>query len=156
VNPLGADGIAGTADDDLRLRSDSPCIDAGNSNALPPDMFDIDGDGVMTEPLPLDAFGNARILETPATPNTGVPPFSTAAITPTYSGGPITDMGAHEYRRPADVSPAIGDGAVNLADLLTVITNWGPCKPETACHADVNGDGTVSAADLLAVILDWG
>ncbi len=35
-DPLGADGIAGTADDDLRLASGSPCIDVGDELALDP------------------------------------------------------------------------------------------------------------------------
>lgn len=34
-DPLGADGIAGTIDDNLRLSLGSPCIDAGNDTALP-------------------------------------------------------------------------------------------------------------------------
>ncbi len=35
VSPLGADGIAGSADDDLRLMSDSPANNAGNNAAIP-------------------------------------------------------------------------------------------------------------------------
>jgi hypothetical protein len=37
VDADGPDDIAGTLDDDLRLMADSPCIDAGNSNAVPAD-----------------------------------------------------------------------------------------------------------------------
>ena len=56
-----------------------------------------------------------------------------------------------------DVSPAGGDGHVNVADLLAVITSWGPCfgGPQI-CPADIDGSGTVNVADLLAVITNWG
>jgi hypothetical protein len=153
VNPLGPDGIPGTEDDDLRLRADSPCIDAGNSIALPADTFDLDDDADVTEPLPLDAFGNARLLETPATPNSGLP---------LPNGGAIVDMGAHEYRRPADIDPDIGDGWVNIDDLLDVLNGWGPCPsppeppPNEPCHADIDANSTVDLLDLMEVIFSWG
>ncbi len=55
---------------------------------------------------------------------------------------------------PADVN---GDGGVNVADLLTVISSWGPCPaPPTTCPADINADTQVNVADLLGVISAWG
>ena len=44
VDPVGADGLTGTDDDDLRLLSDSPCINKGDggTNTLP-DETDLDG-----------------------------------------------------------------------------------------------------------------
>ena len=33
----------------------------GDVNALPPDTYDLDGDGNTTEPLPVDADGNPRV-----------------------------------------------------------------------------------------------
>ncbi|MBN2477183.1 MAG: right-handed parallel beta-helix repeat-containing protein [Pirellulales bacterium] len=44
VDADGSDGVFGTADDNLRLRFGSPCIDAGNNAALPDDLStDLDG-----------------------------------------------------------------------------------------------------------------
>jgi hypothetical protein len=150
VNALGPDGVAGTEDDDLRLRADSPCIDAGDTTALPADVFDLDNDGDTTEPLPLDLHGNRRALQTPATPDTGVPPDP--PLPPA-----IVDMGAIEYRRPADIAPEIGDGHVDVDDLIAVILGWGPCPAAPAdCYADIDGDGEVGVGDLIAVILGWG
>jgi hypothetical protein len=64
----GPDDILGTADDDYRISSASPCIDAANGNYDPTK----------------DMFGQARI-DDPNTPNTGI-------------GDPdYVDMGAHEY-----------------------------------------------------------
>ncbi|MHC5083864.1 MAG: right-handed parallel beta-helix repeat-containing protein [Planctomycetota bacterium] len=42
LDPNGVDGIAGTTDDDLRLSSGSPCIDAGDNTAVT-EPNDIDG-----------------------------------------------------------------------------------------------------------------
>lgn len=62
VDADGPDNIAGTEDDDLRLKPNSPCIDAGDAAALPADGADLDGDGDTTEPIPLDLGGNARVV----------------------------------------------------------------------------------------------
>lgn len=70
VSPLdrdGVDDIMGTADDGLRLRSTSPCIDAANGSVAPA----------------LDILGNARL---------DVPSVGTGVGTPAY-----VDIGAYEY-----------------------------------------------------------
>ncbi len=44
VNVDGPDGVAGTADDDMRLLSPSPCINAGDPELTsPPEMLDLSG-----------------------------------------------------------------------------------------------------------------
>lgn len=57
---------------------------------------------------------------------------------------------------PGDVT---GDGAVDVLDLLAVVSAWGPCPPPPgACPADtapLGGDGQVDVADVLAVINHW-
>ena len=63
IDPDGADNLIGTADDDARLRGDSPCVDAGSNDWLPPDVSDLDGDGDTAEPLPLDLLGGPRVLQ---------------------------------------------------------------------------------------------
>jgi len=65
---------------------------------------------------------------------------------------------------PADlapIGPPAGDGVVNVADLLAVISAWGPCANPNSCPADIappggGGDDVVNVADLLAVIGAWG
>jgi len=82
-DPDGPDNTPATADDGLRLRPGSPALDAGNNNALPADIADLDGDGNTTEPIPFDITGMDRIRDNnPDTP-------------------PIVDLGA--YEAPADV-----------------------------------------------------
>lgn len=44
LDPIGADGIRGTMDDDLRLSMGSPCLDRGDNAAILPSMIaDLDG-----------------------------------------------------------------------------------------------------------------
>lgn len=53
--------------------------------------------------------------------------------------------------RPGDVD---GDGAVNTADLLLLLADWG-CA-DAYCPGDLNEDGTTNTADLLTLLADWG
>ena len=69
----GLDGTFGTGDDDVRVSSVSPCVDAGDNAALPFDTLDLDDDGDQFEPLPLDFSGSGRV---------------TAGV---------VDMGSHEF-----------------------------------------------------------
>jgi hypothetical protein len=62
-----------------------------------------------------------------------------------------------------DIAPVgLGNGSVDVNDLLEIITRWGPCTPSTTtcgCAADVAPDGgndTVDVNDLLKVISTWG
>jgi len=45
---------------DARLQADSPCLDAGDDTAVPPDLDDVDGDGDTAEATPVDLDGNPR------------------------------------------------------------------------------------------------
>ena len=74
ANPLGLDHILGTSDDNLRILSSSPCIDAAQNYAVPA--------GITT-----DREGSIRFFDAPGTPDTGLgDPFD-----------PIVDMGAYEF-----------------------------------------------------------
>jgi len=72
-------------DGDYHLLVGSPCIDAGDSNAVPPDTTDLDGDGDANEPTPWDIDGVSRFVDDPAILDTG------------NGAGPIVDMGAYEF-----------------------------------------------------------
>jgi hypothetical protein len=64
------------------LLPSSPCIDVGDNNNVPADVQDLDGDGNMTEPIPWDLDGNARIVDG------------------NNDGNSVVDMGAYEYFVP--------------------------------------------------------
>ncbi|MHC4498919.1 MAG: right-handed parallel beta-helix repeat-containing protein [Planctomycetota bacterium] len=67
---------------DYHLRSDSPCIDAGDNDSVPADTTDLDGDGNTTEPIPWDLDGNPRVVDGDS------------------DGNAVIDMGAYEYFVP--------------------------------------------------------
>ena len=83
-NNIDADPMFVDADDNLRLSSGSPCIDAGDNTAVPADTADLDGDGDTGEPTPNDLDGNPRFINDVDVANTG------------NGTGPIVDMGAYE------------------------------------------------------------
>ncbi len=133
VDPLGPDGIPGTEDDDLRLRPGSPAIDAGDTTALPLDTFDLDGDGNTTEWISLDLAGNPRLLDDPATVDTGVP------------GSAVVDMGAYEF-----FSDCNGNSLPDECDIACGAAQ-GPCDI-AGCGSsdDCNGNGILDECEIAA------
>ena len=84
----GADGVVGTEDDDLRLLSSSPCIDAGDNCDIPADVDDLNANGDRQERIPFDLDAQPRFVDNPAAANTG------NADLPKYPA--IVDLGAYE------------------------------------------------------------
>jgi len=85
LDPDGADGDPNTVgDNDYRLRSVSPCVDAGDGSAVPVDRPDLDRDGNATEPLPYDLAGGPRRVEVRCAVDSGA------------GGAPNVDVGAYE------------------------------------------------------------
>ncbi|MDP6539123.1 MAG: hypothetical protein QF903_04065 [Planctomycetota bacterium] len=64
----------------------SPVNDAGDNGAIAADQVDLDGDGVMNEPTPIDLNGTPRRVGEPLAPDTGA------------GTAPLVDMGAFEQR----------------------------------------------------------
>ena len=79
VDADGADDVTGSADDDLRLGSGSPAIDAGDNEAVPADVT-------------TDLAGHPRFVDTPEIPDTG------------NGMPPIVDMGAYEFANDPPVA----------------------------------------------------
>lgn len=148
TDPAGPDGIVGTADDDYRLGSQSPCIDAADNSSVPPDDFDLDGDSDLTEPIPLDANWEPRFVDDPETEDTGL------------GSPPIVDMGAQEFQIPPDTCPgdANNDGSVDPLDTGYVLARFGCSVDEDpACAmADQNADGAVDPLDVGFVLARFG
>jgi len=132
VDPDGEDNIPATEDDNLRLKPRSPCIDASDNSALPDDIFDLDNDGVTTEPLPVDLDYNPRFVDDPDTEDTG------------NGTNYIVDMGAYEYQDGVTNKPPIKPSITG--DLSGVVGKQYSYK---IAATDPEDD------DILEYIVDW-
>ncbi len=130
VDSAGPDGVAGTLDDDLHIQPCSPCTDAGNNAALPPEIT-------------TDLDGQPRFVDDPVVPDTGT------------GGPPIVDMGAYEFAgdHPGDLD---GDGDVDLSDLSILLAHYGETGGMTYADGDFDGDGDVDLADLSFMLAVYG
>jgi len=84
----------------LRLKPDSPCIDAGDTTVVPTGIL-------------VDADGNPRGLDDPQTPDTGI---SFLGVT--------VDMGAYEFQPCRIAGDNNCDGVVDFKDLAILAGNW--------------------------------
>jgi predicted outer membrane repeat protein len=145
VDPDGPDNDPNTlADNDYRLSTGSPCVDAGCNWAVPRDTADLDGDGDTDEITPLDLDGEGRFFDDPNTPDTGC------------GWPPIVDMGAYEFGGTGP-QPCFGDldndRDVDLADLATLLSHYGESD---VCLGDLDCDGDVDLDDLVALLGVYG
>jgi hypothetical protein len=67
----------------------SPCLDAADYSRLPADDLDVDGDGNLTEIIPLDIGSQTRLVDQTSITDTGVGSSSCSSCT-------YLDMGAYE------------------------------------------------------------
>ncbi len=105
VDPLFVDAV----NDDLRLQSGSPAINAGSNSFLPADTRDLDGDGNTTEAIPFDIARNPRI------------------------NGTNVDMGAFEFVQNS--APVLNDTTLTVPENSLLNTLVGTI---TATDADNN------------------
>jgi hypothetical protein len=124
VDANGADNITGTADDDLRLQSGSPCNDVGDDPSVLADVGDLDDDNNFVEPTPFDVASTRRFA------------IDVVASVLGPCDGLRVDMGAHEN------GDCDGDG---IADEQEVDVN-GDRVPDV-CQ-DCNGDGILDPLQL--------
>lgn len=58
-----APGFMDPAGGNYRLNSVSPAINMGDNELVPSDAYDLDGDGIAGEPLPIDLAGQTRVVD---------------------------------------------------------------------------------------------
>ena len=121
--------------DTYRIGAGSPCIDAGDNNAVP--------SGVTT-----DLGGDPRFVDDFETPDTG------------NGTPPIVDMGAYEYQYDPCAGQVLGDtncdGGLDCDDMdpfvLAIVDLeqynivFAPCMWQCTC--DMNGDGSMDLLDI--------
>jgi len=135
VDPDGPDDTPGTEDDNLRLLTGSPCIDAANNNAR----------GLAGITTDLD--GRPRFMDNPDTPDCQQAPGTCGDL-------PIVDMGAYEYFPTAKADFDV-DGDVDSDDLAAFkACATGPAipynpaalpEPEPGCTLAPDANGHIAA-----------
>jgi hypothetical protein len=115
------------ADGDYRLAPGSPCIDAGDNNAVP------QGTNAGLEGLP-------RFVDDPSTPDTG------------NGTPPIVDMGAYEYQWHDCNGNGVAD-AVDLANGTSTDVNNNGIPDECESVGDLNCDGVTDFGDINPFVL---
>jgi hypothetical protein len=145
ADPLGADGLPRSGDEDVRLSAVSTCIDAGDNALVPRDAADVDGDMDPNEALPVDADGNARRFDNLLVADSGL------------GGAPIVDLGAYEFaqRCPGDIN---GDDSLNMSDLGAMLAAFGADAeaPDFEPLADLRPDGAINIGDLGILLTLYG
>jgi hypothetical protein len=118
VGNIGDDPLF-KADGSMELAYGSRCVDAGNSKEAGVDGADLDGDGDIGEPIPVDLAGRQRYFDDPTQADTGA------------GGAPVIDMGAFErYEYCGDPTHPIAqsdlnrDCRVDLQDLALMAGEW--------------------------------
>ncbi|MFQ5807169.1 MAG: hypothetical protein ACE5I3_12040, partial [Phycisphaerae bacterium] len=145
VDPDGPDNDPNTwEDNDYRLSVGSPCIDAGDNDAVPPDIADLDGDGDVDEPIPFDLDGNPRFVDDPGMPDSG------------NGTPPIVDMGAYEFQGETCFGDLDGDDDIDLTDLAQLLGNYGTTSGAVYTDGDLDREGDVDLADLAALLSVYG
>jgi hypothetical protein len=135
----GGDGWGvGDNDDfgDLHLLSNSPCIDAGNNNPVPPDIPDLDGDANTTEPTPLDIDMHPRFVNSDC------------------NGTDIVDMGAYEFSY-AYLGDFDNQCDVDFDDLKEIASHWLQKEPLVDIAPPPTGDGIVNFKDFAVLAEHW-
>jgi len=118
--------LRGPGEAELQLAADSLCLDAGDNDALPPDVLDLDADLDTAEPLPVDRRGLLRVVAGTVGP-----------------AAPLTDMGAYEYQddcnnnHTADSIDLAGGASRDCNDNLV---------PDE-CDPDADRDGVADSCD---------
>ncbi len=64
----------------------------------------------------------------------------------------VTIPDCSELSTPGDIDH---DGSVGVADMMMLISLWGPCAECGTCEADLDGDCDVGIADLLVILANW-
>ncbi|MGA2093165.1 MAG: right-handed parallel beta-helix repeat-containing protein [Sedimentisphaerales bacterium] len=118
----------------LRLLSNSPCIDKGNNTGVPADIADLDGDSNTTEPTPLDLDLRLRFVDGDC------------------NGAIVVDMGAYEFGYAGDFDC---DHDVEFIDYAILANSWLQNDPLRDIAPPPAGDGIVDIKDLAVLCDNW-
>jgi len=142
-------GVGGNDDfGDLRLRTGSPCIDAGRNSVIPPDATDLDGDGNRSEPLPLDLNRYMRFFRTDPTKQDTPADLGAYEYLPDCNGNGLADLCETSCGSANGVCDRPGCGAKPDCNHNSVPDE---CEPANICqtiYGDLDMDGDVDQSDF--------
>ncbi|MHC4129024.1 MAG: right-handed parallel beta-helix repeat-containing protein [Planctomycetota bacterium] len=115
---------------DVRLSFGSPCVNAGDNGALPPDDLDLDGDGNTSEPIPIDLDANDRIQ------------------------GGVVDMGAYEGEFEP-LPPAQHASGLDQGESVILIPDGGDLDPLASAAVLVRNVSGPDNATFVVTQMDW-
>lgn len=87
----------------------------------------------------------------PIAPQVG---FNPGGVVTEFAGACIADNCTDCTVAPPCPADLNADGAVNAADIASLLASWGPC--DKACAADLSGNGSVDSADIAMLLGAWG
>ena len=147
---------------DLRLLPISPAIDAGDDALLPTDEFDLDGDGNVAEPLPVDLAGGRRVLG----PRVDIGAYEGAVVVIEIYGDsvdPLMTGDAMALGEGARLELVIGgggnefvSGTYTLIEAAGGLTGTFDVVADLGAYVSVNGNGLTynEAAGTVTLTLD--
>jgi subtilisin family serine protease len=125
---------------DYRLHLDSPCIDVGDSNSVPFDIRDLDGDGNTIELFPWDLDKHPR--------------FADGDCNDTE----VVDMGAYEFSY-AYFGDFGGECGVDIIDFAVLSSAWltedGDVRWNPDCDISIPADNSVNMLDIAVFVEYW-
>jgi hypothetical protein len=126
--------------DQVRLLATSPCIDAGDNNAVPADTADLDNDGNTVEPTPFDLDGRPRFADGDC------------------NGTAIVDMGAYEFAW-VYLGDFAGGCDVDFVDFSVLGLTWlleqGQPGYNPVCDIALPADSFIDEKDLKIFTDNW-
>ena len=116
---------------DYRLSLDSPCIDAGSNDLIPPDRADVDEDEDFDEQVPWDLDASQRVMR-------GLVDLGPYEI-------PFGDLNCDKALNNGDIDPFV----LAITDPAAYGREYPECVRE---YADMNADGLVNNGDIDAFV----
>jgi len=152
ADTYGPDNVLGTEDDNLRLLPGSPCIDSGDSSALPPSVFtDLDGDPrIVNAAVDIGAYESPKKIFILNPKSVIVPEGQTATFTVALVMFPWESIEVTVTCRSGDSDISIASGGVLSFDP----SNYSEPQTVTLAAADdtdyLNGEALlwISAPDF--------
>ena len=147
---------------DLRLLPGSPAIDGGDNALLPADEFDLDGDGNVAEPLPVDLAGGRRVLG----PRVDIGAYEGAVVVAEVFGDSVDALvasGDMELGEGARLELVIGGGGdefeageYTLIEAAGGLTGTFASVTDLGGYVSTNGDGLTydEVAGTVSLTLD--